>query len=85
MAVCIHYGRLRIANGPLKGRHYAGGHGEFVFLDDETRTAYIYSAVSPPHRRLRTRAAYFTDWISGPLSKRQMRLLKETNVTWSEA
>jgi hypothetical protein len=30
-------------------------------------------ADSPPHRRLRSRSAYFVDFVMGPMSKRQVR------------
>ncbi len=84
MGIRIHYGRLRIANGPLKGKHYAGGNYSFAYVDETERLGYVYRAVSPPHRRLRTRSAYFVDLVLGPMSKRQMRMVKEDCVTWSE-
>jgi hypothetical protein len=85
MAICIHYGRLRIANGPLKGRHYSGGNYSFAYVDETERLAYVYRAVSPPHRRLRSRSAYFVDFVVGPMSKRTMRMVKENNMTWGGA
>ena len=79
---CVHYSTLRIANGPLKGKKYGGGHEGFVYLDEENRQLYIYRAVSPPHRRLRKKSAYFVDSTFGPLTERQMWMIRENNVMW---